>query len=155
MDKDRHKDLSWIAETIEQVASALKARRSGSELPVSCIIQDEIAKELSKIDELPNAIRSQSGWNILLYLYEADSSGEKRITKQLVSVSGVPATTALRHIQTLVENGYIHRSTSETDHRQSLYSITPKAIGIVENWARRRAESLAHLVSVSAQDAAR
>lgn len=149
MDESRRADLEWIADNIEKVAQALRGVPDANGLPASDIIRQKIAIELSKIEEIPAEVRTQAGWNMLLYLYEADSFGEKCITKQLCSVSGAPPTTALRHIQSLVEEGLIYRATSEIDQRISLYSIAPKAVELVERWAKRRSEALTRVLTGS------
>lgn len=72
---------------------------------------------------LPRGLFSEPAWDMLLDLYVNDN-GSGIATSSLCIASNVPATTALRWIQTLADRGLIERHTSDMDQRMTLICLS-------------------------------
>lgn len=66
----------------------------------------------------------EAQWNILMDLALAHIEGRQVQVKGAICASGVPGTTALRHVLLLLESGDIRREADPTDHRTVLLFIT-------------------------------
>jgi DNA-binding MarR family transcriptional regulator len=86
-------------------------------------------------------------WDMLLELFVASERGEGLTVTSLSHASGVPLTTALRHLQRMEEFGLIFREGDRKDNRLTVIRSTPQAnarVGAVasmlldetETWAR-------------------
>jgi DNA-binding MarR family transcriptional regulator len=71
------------------------------------------------------AMFGEPAWDMLLALYITEASERQSVTN-LVGLSGVPATTALRWIDHLVSEGFASRRPHMTDRRMSFIEITDK-----------------------------
>lgn len=74
-----------------------------------------------------NGLFSDPAWDIILDLYisEADQK-EISITSACIA-AGVPASTGLRWITILIQNGHVERYEDSTDARRSFLRLTPSA----------------------------
>lgn len=73
---------------------------------------------------LPTVVFEDPQWSMILDLFIAGETGRKVPVSDLCAVSGVPATTALRHINWLEENDVIRRSSCPADRRRSYLALT-------------------------------
>lgn len=71
------------------------------------------------------AMFGEPAWDMLLALYITESSERQSVTN-LVGLSGVPSTTALRWIDHLVDQGFASRRPHMTDRRMCFIEITDK-----------------------------
>ena len=67
-------------------------------------------------------------WDMLLELFVAHQGGRQVSVKSLCHASGVPATTALRHLSLLEKHGLITRDGDAQDNRRWFIHPTDKAI---------------------------
>ncbi|WP_447763443.1 winged helix DNA-binding protein [Sphingopyxis panaciterrae] len=67
------------------------------------------------------------GWDMLLDLYAAHYEGQKVSVSSLCIAAAVPATTALRWIRTLEEEGHIDRSQDPHDGRRIYLALSEAA----------------------------
>lgn len=67
------------------------------------------------------------GWDMLLDLYAALYEGQKVSVSSLCIAAAVPATTALRWIRTLEEEGHIERSQDPHDGRRIFLALSEDA----------------------------
>lgn len=67
------------------------------------------------------------GWDMLLDLYAAHYEGQKVPVSSLCIAAAVPATTALRWIKTLEEEGHLVRSQDPNDGRRIFLAISESA----------------------------
>lgn len=67
-------------------------------------------------------------WNMLLELFCQFAGGAKISSKSLVLSSGSPASTAMRHIDKLENEGMIKRIQSEVDGRVTLVGLTKRGV---------------------------
>lgn len=119
------------AEAIERVAQSLSRptnvkprKRSGLARFVSGFRRIRLRR-----NELLGApLFRDPAWDMLLELYVAHEQGQDLSVSSLCYASGVPATTALRHIQRLEEHGLIEREGDRHDNRRLFVRPTEKAI---------------------------
>lgn len=78
--------------------------------------------------EIPSEFLGEPAWDMLLELFCQFAGGQKVSVKSLSLVSGTSQTTALRTIDRLTETDLVARSTSPTDGRVVLLSLTRKGI---------------------------
>lgn len=70
---------------------------------------------------------SDPAWDLLLDLYVSEKARKKICTTSACIAAGVPASTGLRWINILVQNGYLQREEDPGDARRSLVSLTATA----------------------------
>lgn len=66
-------------------------------------------------------------WDMLLELFHAELSHRRLSVKHLSAAASVPATTALRWLTTLVDEGLCSRRDDPMDGRRVYVELTPKA----------------------------
>lgn len=92
----------------------------------------------------PSDLFSDPCWEMLLDLYDAVLDGAEVTVTSLGAASGVPATTALRRMDTLQGHGLITRAEDTHDKRRSIIKLTDQGLAAVERFfetylARRQA----------------
>jgi len=93
------------------------------------------AKDLARIirarrsrqEYFPSRLFSDPSWDILLTLALAELEQQRISVGELCKASDAPHTTALRHIQALIEEGLIHRVDDRLDGRRKFLSLSPAA----------------------------
>jgi DNA-binding MarR family transcriptional regulator len=84
-------------------------------------------RDLAKIFH-NDEIFSQPGWDILLDLFSSHLKGKKISITSAYQAANVPATTALRWLKILEDDGLVERIKDPTDGRRSFVKVTPSAI---------------------------
>ena len=74
----------------------------------------------------PGALGSDSCWAVLLQLYAAHVYQHRIHIQTLTERSGVPGTTVLRALDTLMEAGFATRTEDRFDRRRVLIELTDK-----------------------------
>lgn len=77
--------------------------------------------------QFPSYLLADPGWDMLLDLYAAHYEGQKVSVSSLCIAAAVPATTALRWIKTLEEEGHLVRSQDPHDGRRIFLVISDTA----------------------------
>ncbi|HEX7822007.1 MAG TPA: hypothetical protein VF463_15470 [Sphingobium sp.] len=72
-------------------------------------------------------------WSMLLDLYVSAMSGKRTSVSSLCIASGVPPTTALRHISTMVSKGWILRVADPKDARRIFLELSTFTIQAIES----------------------
>lgn len=75
----------------------------------------------------PNALFREPGWQILLDLAVAEETNAKISVSSACIASGAPPTTALRHIKTLCDLGFVDREADPHDSRRVNLALTSYA----------------------------
>lgn len=75
---------------------------------------------------------SDPAWDILLDLYAAEGTQKGISITSSCLAAGVPASTGLRWITILIQNGYVERREDPADARRSLVNLTTKARDALE-----------------------
>lgn len=73
-------------------------------------------------------------WDMILDLYLAERAGQQVSISDLCVAANVPTTTALRHIEALVEHGYMVRRRDPADGRRTFLEMTDRMAAGVETW---------------------
>lgn len=76
-------------------------------------------------------------WNMLLDLVVAKTESRRVDVTGLCIASGVPATTALRHIERMHQTGLVKRQICAGDKRRNWIEITPRAMDATEGLLRK------------------
>ena len=77
--------------------------------------------------QFPSYLLADPGWDMLLDLYAAHYEGQKVPVSSLCIAAAVPATTALRWIKTLEEEGHLVRSQDPHDRRRIFLAMSDTA----------------------------
>jgi CheY-like chemotaxis protein len=83
---------------------------------------------------LPSDLFSDPCWEMLLDLYDASLAGAEVTVTSLGAASGVPATTALRRMETLQEHGLIVRAEDKADKRRIIVRLTDSGLQAIERF---------------------
>jgi DNA-binding MarR family transcriptional regulator len=81
-----------------------------------------------RTDYLPAKFLGEPGWDILLDLYIAFHECRTISVSSACLASGIPATTALRTLNLLIDAGLVHRIDDDKDRRVSWVCLTKEAI---------------------------
>jgi DNA-binding MarR family transcriptional regulator len=116
---------------------------------------NEPSKTLVKLDKFVNGLRHlrlrrnkllganlfrDPAWDMLLELFVSEQNGKKISVSSLCLASGVPPTTALRHLQRLEAHHMIYREGDKSDDRRCWVRPTAKAMDGIERAATLLAE---------------
>jgi len=80
------------------------------------------------------AMLGEPAWDMLLALYVTESSGPRKSVSRLSSMSGAPATTALRWLDYLAKEQLVARSPNPTDKRVEFVMLTDKGRSTLEQY---------------------
>lgn len=83
---------------------------------------------------MPKDLFGEPAWDILLDLYASEIEGKKVSISSACIASAVPATTALRWLNTLVELELVARSPDGADARRSNLELTTSARSNLRRW---------------------
>ena len=98
----------------------VRSNRTGSEQALRTIIRTRA--ERGKF--LPGHLFADPAWDMLVELYLSDILSQRISVSSLCCASNVPATTALRWIKTLQDEGLIQRTGDPCDHRRYFMSLS-------------------------------
>ena len=102
--------------------------RSGDPCPPDPVFVRHIIRDRSRRAEaFGNDLFADPAWDMLLDLTAAREEHRRVSVSSLCIASGVPATTALRWIQQLVDAGLFERVRDESDKRRAFVALTDKA----------------------------
>lgn len=79
-------------------------------------------------------IFGEPGWDMLLALYRAAGTGHRMTVTHMCDASEVPATTALRWIENLVQLGMVYRRDNPLDARVVFIEMTPDTYRTIEGY---------------------
>jgi len=87
-------------------------------------------------------ILSGPAWDILLDLAAAGLKGEPVPTSSACASTQVPLSTALRHVNQLVEAGLVKREADPGDKRRTLLELEPHALELMTRYLASSFEAL-------------
>lgn len=121
LSKNPYKDQISIIEKNEGITAA-------NNLQENALLSEKIYDIRRKREKLFGIeLFSDPAWDILLDLYVSETRRKKIDVTSACIAAGVPASTGLRWIAILVQNGYVERREDPADARRSLVSLTPLA----------------------------
>jgi len=92
--------------------------------------------------ELFSGVRlADPSWDIILDLYASEQASKRMSVSDACVVPGVPVSTALRHVNELVEHGYVVRSSDPSDRRRTFLHMSGKLYQTLETWLDRRLDA--------------
>lgn len=103
---------------------------------------NKLARDIFQVSHQRNEALGESccpdpEWNMLLELTTAHTECRPIDVTSLCAASGVPTTTALRHIERMSAVGLISRKASTSDRRRTWVDITPRALSATEKLLRQ------------------
>lgn len=84
-------------------------------------------------------------WDILLDIYVHRGSGKESCVNDVCIASGAPATTVLRWVGVLVEEGLLERERDRSDRRRTILKLSPVGLRLIEETLDAATESDAKL----------
>lgn len=91
-----------------------------------------VAARRRRSELMPGVEFGEPCWDILLDLYLAHSRQRRISISSVCIAAGVPTTTALRHIHTMLRRGQLLREADQTDGRRAFITLAPEMILAVE-----------------------
>lgn len=104
-----------------------------SEITVSSVRQILRARQ-RRASFFRSSLFADPAWDMLLELYAAEREQRRISVSSLTIASGVPATTALRWIKILEDEGLIERHPDRFDRRRVFVHLTPGAINAMQRY---------------------
>jgi FixJ family two-component response regulator/DNA-binding MarR family transcriptional regulator len=80
------------------------------------------------------AVLTGPSWEILLDIAEATLRGESVPASSAAAATHIPLSTALRHVNNLVDAGLVRRWIDPTDKRRSLLELEPHAVAAMQRY---------------------
>jgi DNA-binding MarR family transcriptional regulator len=126
-------DMTRIAGTLAQLSAAQPAS-SGQADPVNDADLSKVSLGAVRAAIRARRLRSQyfsdelfadPAWDMLLELLSAELSNQRMAVSSLCMAAGVPATTALRWLKSLVEKGLMTRRDDPLDARRVFVELSP------------------------------
>lgn len=85
-------------------------------------------------DSFPSVIFGEPGWDMILQLYVAHCAGETIDVSGLCGCTGVPKTTALRHLDRLAAQQLVERLDDSADGRRIFVRLSRTLREQTEQW---------------------
>lgn len=101
------------------------------------LVRVAIKQRRMREQHLPAGLFADPAWDMLLDLYAASLEYRRISVSSLCLASAVPPTTALRHINLLVEHGLVERLPKPGDKRGILVRLTSKGQGAMSDYFSR------------------
>jgi len=92
---------------------------------------------------LPAPLFGEPGWDMLIDLAAATLEGRPVSTSSLCLAAMVPQTTALRHVEKLLDLGILHRRADPVDGRRIFLDLDDRARDAMLGWAGKAFARLA------------
>jgi len=96
------------------------------------IAREEYRHRRRRTEFLDPDLLAEPGWDMLLDLFISAESGKRISVTSLCVASAVPATTALRWITVLEEQGLVERTHAQSDRRVNFVDLTPDGLKIMQ-----------------------
>lgn len=97
-------------------------------------VRDLLRARRMRADFLPGDLFADPAWDMLLDLYAARLDHERVSVSSLCIASGVPPTTALRHIKTLTDTGVVLRQQDPHDGRRVFIALADATAQHLGQW---------------------
>ena len=137
-------------EYLENLVAPRQAKRRRLELPELVASIRWVRRKRN--DLAGHALFRDPAWDMILELYCAAAKGEEVSVSGLCYESGVPLTTALRHLGRLEKLGLVEREGDDCDLRRVWVRPTPRAVETVERTASMLAERLEAIGAVGSRE---
>lgn len=118
------------------IESALSLEAEPSRVELTDLASLILSDRQQRRSLFPKVRFGEPSWDMMLDLYVAEQEGRRPFVSDMYVAANVPRTTAVRHLESLIESGYMHREDDPTDGRRSFILTTEKMRGAVEAWLR-------------------
>ncbi|NIJ35720.1 hypothetical protein FHR22_000369 [Sphingopyxis panaciterrae] len=98
------------------------------------LVRDWIWKRRHREHFFPADLFADPAWDMLLDLYAAHYEGQAVTISSLCIAGSVPATTALRWIKLMIEQGWFVRTTDRDDGRRSFIHLSEHAVSQLDTY---------------------
>jgi DNA-binding MarR family transcriptional regulator len=112
-----------VSEAIDQIG--LASARTVRPLSLLEFVRTVKRHRLRRNSSFDTSLFRDPAWDMLLDLFIADEEAKPLSVSALCLGSGVAMTTALRHVQRLVDDGFIARQDDVLDQRRSFLVLSP------------------------------
>ena len=131
--EDGRQRIGSFLKAVDEVAFA-PSSATMSQIPTEADIRELLRLRRNRDRFFPAEIFADPAWDILLELYAAEL-GQRRITVSgACAGAAVPATTALRWINTLEENQLVQRTNDRFDGRRIFLSLTDDGLAAMNDY---------------------
>jgi DNA-binding MarR family transcriptional regulator len=137
-------------EYLEDLVAPSQAKRRRLELPELVASLRWVRRKRNEV--AGHALFRDPAWDMILELYCAATKGAEVSVSGLCYESGVPLTTALRHLARLEKLGLVEREGDDCDLRRVWVRPTPRGVETVERWASMLAERLEAIGAVGSRE---
>lgn len=130
-DEVQDADLRATIHKLERCLDQLRGRATlGSATSRGAHLTEDDVRKLVRarrlrVQQLGADLFSDPAWDILLEAFACDLAQKRISVSGLCSASSVPATTALRWIEKLEEDGWLRRDPDRLDRRRCWLELTP------------------------------
>ena len=127
MDADAERLFAELAIDLDKSAKRPRQVQDGVQPEVSAEAVSRVIKARQERSRyLPQHLFSEPNWDMLLDLLHAEISFRRVTVTDLCIASGVPSTTALRYLKSMVQQGMITRRADHLDGRRNFVELTPE-----------------------------
>lgn len=114
------------AHNLERPPRTVKTEDTGSSALAARALQ-EFNNRRRRAETFGPSMFGEAAWDMLLALYIVDAWGQRQTVGSLMSLAGVPKTTAKRWLDFLVDHDLVRREWHPTDRRTAFVRLTAKA----------------------------
>ncbi len=140
--------LLWFNETRQELAGEASLGNGAEQQDtLSTLSMTYYRVRRTRDNYFPRQLFGEPAWDILLDLYINHAQGRKISVSSLCVASMVPATTALRYIAMLEDQGLLRKIASEHDRRVSLVELTDKGCAAMEAYMTSVAVEIVDLLA--------
>lgn len=131
-------EVSRIANALAQLSTSADAdKRRSEETPVSISLEcvnSVIRRRRQRANHFPRELFADPAWDILLDLLQAELMERRTSVSSVCLAACVPATTALRWLKNLEEQGFVVRRADPLDRRRVFVELAPSASSAIRRW---------------------
>ena len=109
---------------------------------MGALAQQLLRERQARHAHIPSAFLGEPVWDMLLDLFVADEAGTKVCVGSACLASGVPSTTALRHIKSMERAGLVERHANPNDKRTRYLKLSAAGREMMVSLLRSLAGSL-------------
>ena len=129
-----------LALTGDRLSKPVQRRLNGVREPSYADLQElgtKIIRSLqSRGDFIDSQLLNEASWSILLDLAVAHLKGERVATSSACATAQVPLSTALRHVNQLIEAGWVKRVGDPRDKRRTFLELQPRFVDVMTNYLK-------------------
>lgn len=99
-----------------------------SRITLTRLVEKTLHEHRSRYVVIDQALFREPAWDILLELFLGTLKGQRLSVSNACIATNIPESTALRHLRSMEERGYISRTRDEGDRRRIYVELTRDSI---------------------------